>query len=489
MAYDGEPIGDDPIAQKIFNLASDAEVPLLARRVVGAVVGGGGGKSYVLVALRLIWGALTRDLSMSAPGEVVVSLVMAPSLKLARQAINYIRGALETKPELRALMMTDGADKLCVPILLPNGKRVNFEAFAAGAKGTGARSRRLADAVLDECCFFGNEEDGFVVNDTQAYQAAIARVLPGGQVILPSTPWTEGGLLWEVYDANYGKPKTALVAQASTLELNPSKWAEELVEIETLRDPENARREFGAQFVTAGVGTYFDGNAIKQACKVYSLPKPRELRFKYAAAADFAFKSDSSALVIVEYDGVTYRQVEELEVKPEPDKPLKPSEVVNLFAERIKAYGLTTLIADGHYFEAVREHLMASKIALTEAPPGTHGKLDSHNRAKAVLHEGKCEFSDDSLLPDQLKQVLKRPNPGGGMTIYVKRKPGRGHGDIASAWVLAVNQLAMSKVNDAEEPEPPRHTHAWQVWKFKKDDAKWVKAETRKLKKLGKLWT
>ncbi len=475
--YDGEAIGDDPIAQALFG--GQFDIPDLARRVCTLVVGARGGKSYALVSLRLIWGVFVRDLSMLAPGEVAISLVVAPTLKHAKQDINYIRGALESKPELAALLCDDGQDKLAVAIKLPGGKRVTFEAFAAGSKGSGVRGRSLTDAVLDECAFFMDQGDGYAVNDVDTYQAAIARVIPGGQVILPSTPWAEAGLLWDMYEANYGKPKTSLVAQAGTLEINDAPWTRDLVALEEERDPENALREYRAKFMSAGVGTYFDGNAIKQSCKVYSLGAPREPRFRYAAAADFGFKSDSSALVVVCWDGLKYRQVLEIEVKPEPDKPLLPSEVVRTFALAMRAYGLTNVIADGHYAEAIREHLREHKITLLDAPGGITGKVDSHSRAKAVLHEGQCEFPEDAKLPDQLKQVLKRPVPGGGISIYVKRKPGRGHGDIASAWVLAVNQLALSTVDAEESKAPPFPSLEWDAWKFKKDEVKMLAHEKK----------
>ncbi len=478
VAYDGEAIGDDPIAQKIFG--GNVEIPALARKTIAAVIGARGGKSYALVSLRMVWGVFVRDLSMLAPGEVAISLVVAPTLKHSKQVINYIRGALESKPELAQLMLELGGDRLAVPIRLPGGKLVTFESFAAGSKGSGVRGRTLVDAVLDESAFFSDQGDGYEVNDVDTYTAAIARVVPGGQVILPSTPWAESGLLWDTYEENYGHPKTALVGQATTLDLNDVQWTRDLVSVEEQRDPENARREYHAQFMTAGVGTYFDGNAIKDATKVYALGAERDRRFHYAAAADFAFKSDSSARVIVQWDGVKYREVYELEIKPEHDKALKPSEVVKQFADVVKLYGLSHIIADGHYAEAIREQLLESKINLLEAPAGITGKLDTHARAKACLHEGKCEFPEDAKLPDQLKQVLKSPLPGGGLRIYVKRKPGRGHGDIASAWVLAVNHLALLQVAPAETPEPEFGTLAWDAWKFKKDEVLMLKREKKR---------
>ena len=46
----------------------------------------------------------------------------------------------------------------------------------------------------------------------------------------------------------------------------------------------------------------------------------------------------------------------------------------------------------------------------------------------------------------QAKLVTAKPAPGGTTTIKIPRKIGLGHGDIVSAWVLAVHRLAYSAV-------------------------------------------
>jgi len=51
-------------------------------------------------------------------------------------------------------------------------------------------------------------------------------------------------------------------------------------------------------------------------------------------------------------------------------------------------------------------------------------------------------------MTQQAKMVVSRPSPGGTTTIRVPRKIGMGHGDIVSAWVLAVHRLAYSHVSE-----------------------------------------
>src|SRR4051812_33461033 len=69
VAFDGAEPVDRKLAERIFGSIDFARLPVGLRRVVVAVVGGRGGKTYLLIALRLVWGMLVRDLSVLAPGE------------------------------------------------------------------------------------------------------------------------------------------------------------------------------------------------------------------------------------------------------------------------------------------------------------------------------------------------------------------------------------------------------------------------------------
>jgi hypothetical protein len=92
------------LAQRFFGPVDFGDLPLGARDVVAAVCGGRGGKSYVLVALRLVWGMLVRDLSPLAPGQQAYATVVAPNEKLRQEVVNYGLGVCRSKPELRRLM-------------------------------------------------------------------------------------------------------------------------------------------------------------------------------------------------------------------------------------------------------------------------------------------------------------------------------------------------------------------------------------------------
>lgn len=269
VAFDGLQPVDRQLAERIFGPLDFDNLPVGIRRVVAAVVGGRAGKTYLLIALRLLFGMCVRDLSIAAPGEDIFATVVAQNDKLRQQAINYALGAARSKPELAALLRLPKGTKPGAPVSTfglyrPDFDRVVvFQGAVATQGGLGVRGVWHVDLALDECAFF--RDASFKVNDKDIYEAGISRILPGGQCILGSTPWAKSGLLYEMFRDNYGKPETALVAHAPTLVMNDRPETREVVELERKRNPDNAKREYDAQFMDSGTTVFFEANALDAA--------------------------------------------------------------------------------------------------------------------------------------------------------------------------------------------------------------------------------
>ena len=60
--------------------------------------------------------------------------------------------------------------------------------------------------------------------------------------------------------------------------------------------------------------------------------------------------------------------------------------------------------------------------------------------AKKLIHEGRIRLPNHPRLLSQLRSVVSKPTPGGGLTISIPRRRGQGHGDLVSAAVLAIWQ-------------------------------------------------
>lgn len=457
VAFDGvEPV-DRALAVRIFGEIDFANLPVGVRRVLVAVVGGRSGKTYLLVALRLVWGMLVRDLSALAPGEEAFATVVAPNDNLRQQAVNFALGACRSKPELKAILR------------LPKGTRedqvssefglyradfdrvVTFNGAVATRGGYGVRGKWHTDLALDEAAFFRDSTSK--VNDKDIYEAGVARVLPGGQIMVDSTPWAQAGLLYELWRDNFGKPTTALVAHAPTLLLNDNETTRHVVEGEEKRNPENAAREYGARFMTSGTTVFFEAAAIEDA--VTDAPFTLEPGDMVAAGGDFGFTGDSSACIKVALRADEIHVFGGIEMRPEEGMPLKPSTTVAAFAACI-AGECSYLMADSHYREAIVEHLEPHGLVYAPAPTVP---ADTYVRARMLLRECRVHIHTSCLPPgmgdrllQQMREVQGKPTSGGGMSIVHPRWATGGHGDICAALVLALWQVTGDAVA-SEAPE------------------------------------
>jgi hypothetical protein len=458
VAFDGDQPVDRDVARALFGEVDFENLPLGVRDVVAAVCGGRGGKSYVLVALRLVWGMLVRDLSSLAPGQQAVALVVAPNEELRQEVVNYALGAFRSKPELKALLRlprgTKEDDTVSeFTIKRPDGHMVTFRGGVATAGGYGGRGKSLTDFAMDEAAFF--RDRSAKVNDQDIFQAASPRVLPGGQTIVASTPWAEAGLLYETWRENFGKPSTALVAHAPTTTLNGSEWVARLVERETRKDPDNAAREFGAKFMTGGTTVFYEPALIDAMIDpTLSVDVPRECLpgESVSAGGDLGFRSNSSALAITHQrktDGAVVLG-ELIEQIPDPSKRLKPREVLTVWAARLAHHRVKNVMADQHYIETAREDLEASGVNVFDAPASPD---EVHVRCRQLMRAGKLKIPNNPRLIRQLKEVQGKPLPGGKMSIVMPRWAKGAHGDLAAAYVLGVWQLVTDAI-----PAPPPET-------------------------------
>jgi hypothetical protein len=437
-----------------------------ARRYIVLRLGRGSGKTTLCSAFA-VYEALTHDISKCGPGDVPYVITVAPDKETAKLSIRMAREMIQAIPALNRLVVND-TDQL-IAIRRPDGRMVRIEAFAASRGGSAMRGRTIIAFLMDEAEFFTSSDTvggrDYAVNDKDIFRALKPRLLRNGRGMLVSTPWPVETLMSEMFELNWGNPSTAVAVKAPTLLVrgdDPDVVA--MVEDELSKDPENARRELFCELDGFVGGEFFDHNALHTSLDAtYEFPVPFNPRWPVAVACDFGFTRDSSAIVVVQYDGKYYRQVYTEELRPRPGQPLKPSAVVRKFAEIAKRYGVSGVIADGYYREAIKEALAQYNLVLIDAPEGARGKAETFQRTRSVMNEGLCKIPDVPIgrrMIQQAKLVSSRAAPGGTVTIKVPRKIGLGHGDIVSAWVLAIHRLAYARLADEKvtyEPGTPEY--------------------------------
>ncbi len=169
---------------------------------------------------------------------------------------------------------------------------------------------------------------------------------------------------------------------------------------------------------------------------VFRIPAPDGAHVAFAA--DLGFERDSSALAGVAAVNDRFVVVYLDELRPARGAPLKPSVVIDTFATTIKEYGCTEFVADAHYRATAKEHLEPHHLTFFDAPAGRDGKAETYLLARKLIHEGRVRLPNMPRLLAQLRAIVSRPMPGGGIQVTSPRRAGGGHGDLVSALVLAL---------------------------------------------------
>ncbi len=445
--YDPVDLPPDEAALAVEMFGGLERVEASARRYVLLRLGRGSGKTTLCSAYS-VYEAVTHDISKCGPGDVPYVITVAPDKETAKLSIRMSREMIRSQPALERLIVSD-TDTM-VQLRRPDGRMVRIESFAATRGGASMRGRTIIAFLMDEAEFFTSNSEGakdYAVNDRDIFRALKPRLLAHGKGMMVSTPWPTETLMGEMFEANWSKCVSAVAIKAPTLMVrgdDPDVVA--MVNDELSKDPENARRELFCELDGFSGGEFFDVNALSTSLEETSnFPIPCNPRWPVAVGCDLGFTRDSSAIAVVQFDGKYYRLVHSEEMRPKPGKPLKPSDVIRKISEVAKRYGAQGVVADSYYREALREQLTQNSLVIFDAPEGTKGKAEVFQRTRAVLHEGFCKIPDVAIgrrMVAQAKLVVSKPAPGGTTTIRVPRKLGMGHGDVVSAWTLAVHRLA-----------------------------------------------
>lgn len=439
VAFDGvDPIDldsdeDREIAMVIFGECD--RISKLARDVVAAIMGARAGKTY-LFALRVLHIGLTCSLDVLAPGEFASGMIVAPDKSLAVHGLRYISGAVRENKALSAMVVADNVESLTMTRL--DGETISFDCRAASRGGRAQRGRWLFAVLMDEACFFLDAD--YAVNDDEIFKAARPRIIEGGQLLVPSTPWAESGLLYELWKSNHpnngGAHTIAMALHASTTFLRPDQHTADMVAAERERDADNAAREFDAEPMSGVGGTFFDIEDIR-ACIVDDMEAilvPQQHQRGWCGL-DTGFRKDPSAAVVTRKLGheTVYDVAECHEVIVPRGEKLKPTETIKALIDRARFHKCEQAIADQHYVESVREQ--ADGFVLSEAP---RDNVEPYLVTRRLIKERRLRISaKHERLIAQLRQVMSKPTAGGNLQVWSPRKGGQ-HGDLVSALVLTL---------------------------------------------------
>lgn len=442
FAFDGA-ITDHELVEQIFGHTTPR------RSSVVAILKGARAGGSTLAGLRALHLAMTVPLPPAAPGSPPLVAFVGPTERHGRLVYDVARGVIEGTPRL--LERVDRRGKNGEPnitideltIERPDGRPVRLAVLPAKPQGQALRGSTLAACVITEAAFVASLDDGRAVNMDEQIAAAMARVVPGSQLMLESSAWRSDGVFMTMVRKCRGNADAHELAALAPTPLMRAEHPEilELVDREMQERPESARVEYLCEPPDSTGSTSAFPLPLVESCITLDAPPPLDGHGARALGADHAHVHDSSALVAcVRADGLIH--VAHLAVIPSPSKP---SEVATAFAATARD-ARAAIMTDGHQRPALAEHYSAAGVTIVAAPEGARGKADTYQRLRSLMAEGRVRLPHPDSSPAakalhaQLAAVTCKPMAGGGWSFTSPRRGGN-HGDLVSALVLAVWQL------------------------------------------------
>lgn len=242
---------------------------------------------------------------------------------------------------------------------------------------------------------------------------------------------------------------TLTEAETRLLERDYRSWLREYAAIPMSSDD---TKFFAAAFVDAAAGK----NATVTATDafMFGLSEGSVIRAVYVngdsdrtvAGGDFAFRRNSSALVVLERFGIRVKYNTGAERVPGA-RPLVPSTTITELAGLAVTAGADSIATDLHYIETIRETVDKLELPLLEFPTKSDDIEAAYVRTRVMLAEGMIDLRGaDPMLLEQLKDTSQKPTMH-GLGIFNPTKDGA-HGDWVSAFVCAMWAL--------DQPMPER---------------------------------
>jgi hypothetical protein len=243
-----------------------------------------------------------------------------------------------------------------------------------------------------------------------------------------SAPWSTLDEHHKMVEA--GTDESQEVFVGATWEMNPTITEQDTYALE--RDDESRLREYGAVPMSSDETKFFAA-AFIEAARVPRFWHSIGLR---TAGGDFAFRRNSSTMVVLDRNGERLKLLASEERIPGV-RPLVPSVTIRDLVGIAAQHGCVGVACDLHYIESVREATDALQLDLIDFPSDGDSIAQAYVRARVLLADGMLDLSGapDALI-EQLKETTSQPTIN-GMTIKNPVKDGK-HGDNVSALICAI---------------------------------------------------
>lgn len=414
--------------REVYTDVAFGEVTVLA----GARAGKDSRIAAPIVVYEALFGGHQGQLSK---GERAVVPLVAQDQRATKVAFGYVRDYLTTSP----LLAGEVEDVLSTEILLRD--RITVSCFPCTNRSL--RGWSVPAAVMDEVGFYRLE--GQADSDVEV-QASIRRSMlsfPRPRLVKISTPYMKSGVLYDDFKAAFGQDDPdRLVWRASSLLMNPSLGAERL-ERERRLDPSRFAREYEAEFAE-DLDSFLPAAWVDAAVVPgrHELP-PLNQHVYFAAVDPSGGGRDAFTLSVAHMDEDRVIQDVMKGWASTRSSNVDLEGIVKEIATALRRYRLTEAYGDRYAAGWVRERFEAEGVRYLDP------ELDrsaAYLELEPALAQGRVELLDHPTLARELRNLERRPRPGGRTVVDHPRGL---HDDHANA--LALSAAIVLKLGGARD--------------------------------------
>jgi len=387
--------------------------------------GARGGKSFLTSIVALFESIVRADhwRQYLQPRETGYALIVATRLQQAEAVIQRNCSRLLEDSLVSYMLKSTWQAEL----ELINGLRI----ASLPCNSTAGRGLPIFFLAFDELAHFRVEG---VKADETVYSALRPRQaqFPGAKCLKISTPAAKQGLFWTEFSEGFAVPDR-LTIQAPTRLLNPT-IPQKFIDKEYARDPDNAAREFGAEFAETLAG--FFGGCIEKLADCFQLAgdQPPNKSFRYFGGIDqsgltgrdrFAFAVGHNVLS----DGKPRTVIDVARSWDTTDDEQILGEIKALAGD----YGVLRVSIDRYAGGWVEKALQKIGLVVEIRPP----LPVVYSNLKSLILSGHLLLPDRRDLRDGLARTQAYYSKANNLTIGHERDQ-YGHGDLADAVATCV---------------------------------------------------
>lgn len=295
-ALDGFPIGRDLWARaEVRRAFGGKRPPTGVLPAVFVILSAIRSAKSTICAAKAIVASQTVDMSRLKIGDEVRIPILAPNMDAARQTFTHLAAGLLSSPFLKSLLVGEPANET-IWVRHPSGRSIEIVVTALSKYGTTLTSRWMASCIFDEAPRMVGEEDGRK-NLDDAMRAVANRILPGGQILLPGSPFKAFGPVYDLVRERFGKPtKDLVIVRAPGADINPTIWTPEA--IEAARRKPGFKNDVLAEFDDPD-DAMFASDDVEACMRKEPLRRKPKPGVSYVAAMDPGARASAWTLVIL----------------------------------------------------------------------------------------------------------------------------------------------------------------------------------------------